>query len=47
MSARRQPRPPAAVRSIAFFDGQIYQDSLLEAIVPDSKVYLLPQIAGG
>ena len=28
-------------------DGQIYQDSLLEAIAPDSEVFLLPQIAGG
>ena len=28
-------------------DGQIYQDSLLEPIRPDSEVYLLPQIAGG
>ena len=28
-------------------DGQIYQDSLLEPIQPDSEVYLLPQIAGG
>ncbi len=28
-------------------DGQIYQDSLLEPIKPDSEVYLLPQIAGG
>ena len=28
-------------------DGQIYQDSLLEPIAPDSEVYLLPQIPGG
>ncbi len=28
-------------------DGQIYQDSLLEPIKPDSEVHLLPQIAGG
>ena len=28
-------------------DGQIYQDTLLEPIGPDSEVYLLPQIAGG
>ena len=28
-------------------DGQIYQDSLLEPIAPDSEVSLLPQIAGG
>ena len=28
-------------------DGQIYQDTLLEPIQPDSEVYLLPQIAGG
>ena len=28
-------------------DGQIFQDSLLEPIGPDSEVFLLPQIAGG
>ena len=28
-------------------DGQIYQDSLLEPIGPESEVFLLPQIAGG
>lgn len=28
-------------------DGQIYQDTLLEPIAPDSEVYLIPQIAGG
>ena len=28
-------------------DGQIYQDSLLETIGPDSEVFILPQIAGG
>jgi len=28
-------------------DGQIYQDSLLEPIGPDSEVFALPQIAGG
>ena len=28
-------------------DGQIYQDSLLEPIRPDSEVFLLPAIAGG
>ena len=28
-------------------DGQIYPDSLLEPIAPDSEVFLLPQIAGG
>ena len=28
-------------------DGQIYQDSLLEPIAPESEVFLLPQIAGG
>jgi molybdopterin synthase sulfur carrier subunit len=28
-------------------DGQIYQDSLLEPIRPDSEVFVLPQIAGG
>jgi sulfur-carrier protein len=28
-------------------DGQIYQDSLLEPIGPDSEVFILPQIAGG
>ncbi len=28
-------------------DGQIFQDTLLEPIGPDSEVFLLPQIAGG
>ena len=28
-------------------DGQIYQETLLEPIRPDSEVYILPQIAGG
>jgi molybdopterin converting factor small subunit len=28
-------------------DGQIFQDSLLEPIRPDSEVHILPQIAGG
>ncbi|MEL0113951.1 MAG: MoaD/ThiS family protein [Rickettsiales bacterium] len=28
-------------------DGQLFQDSLLEPIQPDSEVHLLPQIGGG
>ena len=28
-------------------DGQIYQDTLLEPIGPNSEVFVLPQIAGG
>ncbi len=28
-------------------DGQIYQDSWLEPIPPDSEVHLLPKIGGG
>jgi len=28
-------------------DGQIYQDTLLEPIEPDSEVFVIPQIAGG
>jgi len=28
-------------------DGQIYQETLLEPIRPDSEVYILPQIGGG
>ncbi|MDP6389295.1 MAG: MoaD/ThiS family protein [Alphaproteobacteria bacterium] len=28
-------------------DGQIYQDTLIEPIGPDSEVHVLPQIAGG
>ncbi len=28
-------------------DGQIYQDTLIEPITPDSSVQVLPQIAGG
>jgi sulfur-carrier protein len=28
-------------------DGQIYQETLLEPIGPNSEVFILPQIAGG
>jgi molybdopterin converting factor small subunit len=28
-------------------DGQLFQDSLLEPIEPNSEVHLLPQIGGG
>ena len=28
-------------------DGQIYQDTLIQPIEPDSEVQILPQIAGG
>ena len=28
-------------------DGQIYPDTLLQPIEPDSEVFILPQIAGG
>ena len=28
-------------------DGQIYQDTLLQEIKPDSEIHVLPQIAGG
>ena len=28
-------------------DGQLFQDSLLEPIQPDSEVHILPQIGGG
>lgn len=28
-------------------DGQIYQDTLIQPIEPDSDVHILPQIAGG
>lgn len=28
-------------------DGQIYQETLIEPIAPDSSVQILPQIAGG
>lgn len=28
-------------------DGQIYQDALLEPILENSEVHILPQIAGG
>ncbi len=28
-------------------DGQIYQDTLIQPIEPDSDVQILPQIAGG
>lgn len=33
--------------SAVAIDGQIYQDSLLQPIGPDSDVHILPQIAGG
>lgn len=33
--------------SAVAIDGQIYQDSLLQEIAPDSEVHILPQIAGG
>ena len=28
-------------------DGEIFQDSLIDPIGPDSEVYLIPKIAGG
>jgi molybdopterin synthase sulfur carrier subunit len=28
-------------------DGQIYQETILQPIAPDSEVFVLPQIAGG
>jgi sulfur-carrier protein len=28
-------------------DGQIYQETILQPIAPDSEVFILPQIAGG
>ncbi len=28
-------------------DGEILQDAMLEAVAPDSEVYLLPKIGGG
>ena len=28
-------------------DGQLFQESLLEPIQPDSEVHILPQLAGG
>jgi molybdopterin converting factor small subunit len=45
-------RHPAIARHLqdgvaVAIDGQIYQDALLEAIGPDSEVFVLPQIAGG
>ena len=45
-------RHPTLARHLAegvavAIDGQIYQDSLLEPIRPDSEVFVLPQIAGG
>ena len=45
-------RHPALARHLeegvaVSIDGQIYQETLLEPIEPDSEVYLIPQIAGG
>jgi molybdopterin converting factor small subunit len=45
-------RHPALTRHLeegvaVAIDGQIYQDSLLEPIGPDSEVFIIPQIAGG
>ncbi len=40
-------KPHLAEGLAVAIDGQIYQDAWLEAIPPDSEVYLLPQIAGG
>lgn len=39
---------PHLEEGIAFaIDGQLFQDSLLEPIEPDSEVHILPQIGGG
>ena len=45
-------RHPALARHLedgvaVAIDGQIYQETLLEPIRPDSEVFILPQIAGG
>ena len=45
-------RHPALARHLeegvaVAIDGQIYQDTLLEPIAPDSEVFIIPQIAGG
>ena len=45
-------RHPALGRHLAdgvavAIDGQIYQETLLEPIGPDSEVFVIPQIAGG
>jgi len=45
-------RHPALARHLeegvaVAIDGQIYQDTLLEPIGPDSEVFVIPQIAGG
>ena len=40
-------KPHLAEGLAVAIDGQIYQDSLLEPIGPDSEVFLLPQIGGG
>lgn len=45
-------RHPALARHLeegvaVSIDGQIYQETLLEPIEPDSEVFLIPQIAGG
>ena len=45
-------RHPALARHLeegvaVAIDGQIYQDTLLEPVAPDSEVFIIPQIAGG
>jgi molybdopterin converting factor small subunit len=45
-------RHPALARHLeegvaVAIDGQIYQDTLLEPIGPDSEVFILPRLAGG
>lgn len=46
--AERFPELEPHLPSLAVaIDGQIYQDTLVEPIGPDSEVHVLPQIAGG
>jgi molybdopterin converting factor small subunit len=39
--------PPLEEGLAVAIDGQIYQDTLIQPIEPDSDVQILPQIAGG
>jgi molybdopterin synthase sulfur carrier subunit len=48
LSERYPEMKPHLENGIAVaIDGQLFQDSLLEPIEPNSEVHLLPQIGGG
>ena len=48
LSEREPKLAPHLQEGVAVaIDGQIYQDTLLEPIEPDSEVFIITQIAGG